>query len=93
MPAGVHAQLVRRLVILCATSSAPSVEALWYSPQLITYADTGRRVATVTIGPRSGSYLVELPRVGPGNKPRADRIEVVPAFSPERVASLVTRNT
>jgi hypothetical protein len=46
----------------------------------------------VTIGPRSGSYMVELVRVGADNEPQADRVEVVPACLPARVAFLVAQN-
>ncbi|MEV4172705.1 hypothetical protein [Nonomuraea sp. NPDC049709] len=46
----------------------------------------------MTIGERSGSYLVELPTVGPNNRPGPKRIEVVPATMPNRVAILVADN-
>ncbi|MEV5501645.1 hypothetical protein AB0M50_40250 [Nonomuraea fuscirosea] len=89
---GVNAQLIKRLAIQCETKPDPSAERLWYPPQLVIYADAGWRVATVTIGPRSGSYMVELVRVGADNEPQADRVEVVPACLPARVAFLVAQN-
>jgi hypothetical protein len=89
---GVNAQLIKRLAVECATKPGPSAETFWYPPQLILYADAGWKVATVTIGVRSGSYMVELMCVGPGNGARADRIEVVPASQPGRVAMLIGQN-
>ncbi|TMR23906.1 hypothetical protein ETD86_06130 [Nonomuraea turkmeniaca] len=90
--ASVNAQLIKRLAIQCATKPSPSAERLWYPPQLVIYADAGWKVATVTIGPRSGSYMVELARVGADNDPQADRVEVVPADLPVRVALLVAQS-
>ena len=89
---GVNAQLVKRLVIECGAHPGPFLEKLRYPPQLIIYADAGRRVARVTIGARSGAYMVELARGGPGNELRADKVEVVPASQPGYVALLVARN-
>ncbi|WP_157547877.1 hypothetical protein [Nonomuraea candida] len=90
---GVHAQLIKQQVpTRCAVLLHASGERLWHPPELTIYADGGWTVAVVTIGERSGSYLVELPRVGPGNKPCGKRIEVVPADRPHRVAVLVADN-
>ncbi|WP_327585031.1 hypothetical protein OHA25_56595 [Nonomuraea sp. NBC_00507] len=89
---GVHAQLIKRLVIECATKPSASAETLWYPPQLVIYADAGWRIATVTIGARSGSYMVELARVGPDNEAQADTVEAVPALLPSRVAHLVAQH-
>ncbi|MCP2352696.1 hypothetical protein [Nonomuraea roseoviolacea] len=58
-------------------------------PHLVVYADGGWRVATISIGPRSGSYLVELAQWGEDNEPRLDKVEVIPGDCPERVASLL----
>ncbi|MGP3964499.1 hypothetical protein ACTWPT_51925 [Nonomuraea sp. 3N208] len=88
----VHAQLIKRLVLRCETKPDPFAETLWYPPQLIIYADAGWKVATISIGPRSGSYMVELARVGPENEPQANRVEVVPACLPSRIARLVAQN-
>ncbi|MBT2229176.1 hypothetical protein [Nonomuraea sp. NEAU-A123] len=89
---GVNAQLVKRLVIECGAHPGPFIEKLRYPPQLVIYADAGWRVATVTIGVRSGAYMVELARGGPDNVLRADRVEVVSASEPGRVALLVAQN-
>ncbi|MFI7135117.1 hypothetical protein ACIBQ1_56310 [Nonomuraea sp. NPDC050153] len=90
--AGIHAQLIKRIADRCAIKLYSTGESLWHPPQLVIYADAGWKIATVTIGPRSGSYMVELARVGPGNEPRADRVEVVPAGMPHRVGLLVAQN-
>ncbi|GAA3154498.1 hypothetical protein GCM10010486_20750 [Nonomuraea roseoviolacea subsp. carminata] len=58
-------------------------------PRLVVYADGGWRVATISVGPRSGSYLVELAQWGEANEPRLDRVEAVPGGHPERVISLL----
>jgi hypothetical protein len=89
---GVNAQLIKRLVIECGAHPGPFIEKLRYPPQLVIYADAGWRVATVTIGVRSGSYMVELTRRRPDNEIRLDRVEVVPASQPSRVALLVAQN-
>jgi hypothetical protein len=89
---GVNAQLIKRLAVRCATRPASSVEALWHPPQLLIFADAGWRVATVSIGVHSGSYMVELARLGAGNAARADRVEVVPIGMPGRVGLLVAQN-
>ncbi|MGI5289167.1 hypothetical protein ACQEVF_38295 [Nonomuraea polychroma] len=89
---GVNTQLIKRLVIRCATRHSPTAEPLWYPPQLVIYADGGWRVASVTIGARSGSYMVELARIGLGDEAQSDRVQVVPASLPGRVALLVTQN-
>ncbi|MEV6859513.1 hypothetical protein AB0M44_00705 [Streptosporangium subroseum] len=52
-----------------------------HAPELVVHSAAGWVVATVTMGPRSGSYLVSM-RDG-GN------IETVPAENPEKVASLM----
>jgi hypothetical protein len=52
-----------------------------YTPELVIHSDAGWVIAVVTIGPRSGCYMVSIPR-GPG-------IETVPSDRPERVANLV----
>ena len=88
----VNAQLVKRLVIECGAHPGPFIEKLRYPPQLVIYADAGWRVATVTIGVRSGAYMVELARGGPDSELRADRVEVVAASEPGRVALLVAQN-
>jgi hypothetical protein len=83
---GVNAQLVKRLLVQCQTMPDLAVEPLWYPPQLIIHADGGRKVATVTLGVRSGSYVVEVARVGDDNEPLADRMRIVPVNKPEKVA-------
>ncbi|MCF6469686.1 hypothetical protein FAF44_14995 [Nonomuraea sp. MG754425] len=91
---GIHAELIKRQVpTRCAIRLYASEESLWHPPELVIYADAGWRVATVSIGERSGSYLVALARVGAGDEPRAARVEVVPAILPGRVALLVARQT
>ena len=89
---GVNAQLIKRLVIECGAHPGPFIEKLRYPPQLVIYADAGWRVATVSIGARSGAYMVELARGGPDAELWADRVEVVPASEPGRVALLVAQN-
>ncbi|MEQ4716101.1 hypothetical protein [Nonomuraea sp. B19D2] len=89
---GVHAQLIKRLSVQCETKPVPFAEKLWHPPQLVIYADAGWRVATVSIGRLSGSYMVELARVGAENESRADRVEVVPVNMPSRVGLLVAEN-
>ncbi|MFC4012599.1 hypothetical protein ACFOY2_35580 [Nonomuraea purpurea] len=91
--AGIHAELIKRRTDQCALKLYSNGETLWHPPELIVYADAGRRIATVTIGPRSGSYAVELAGVGPGNQPLADRVEFVPAAKPQHVGLLVAQNT
>ncbi|TMR15501.1 hypothetical protein ETD86_26945 [Nonomuraea turkmeniaca] len=90
--AGINAQLIKRLVIECDTKPEPSAKTLWHPPQLVIYADAGWKVATVTIGPRSGSYMVELPGGDDQGEVPATRTEVVPASLPSRVAILVAHN-
>jgi hypothetical protein len=89
---GVNAQLVKRLAITCEVQPTPSAKTSWHPPQLVIFAHAGWRVATVSIGPRSGSYLVELARVGLDNESYAARVEVVPADLPGRVALLVAQS-
>ncbi|NRQ30520.1 hypothetical protein HII36_01495 [Nonomuraea sp. NN258] len=89
---GVNAQLISRVWVEAKSGASSSVERRWHPPQLIIYADGGWRVATVSIGPRSGCYAVELAQIGPGNQPLADRIEVVPVNKPSRVARLIAQN-
>ncbi|MFD1547175.1 hypothetical protein [Nonomuraea guangzhouensis] len=89
---GVNAQLIKRLAVECEAEPYQPADKLRYPPQLIVYANAGWRVATVTIGVRSGAYMVELARGGPDNELRADRVEVVPAEQPGRVALLVAQN-
>ncbi|MFG6199089.1 hypothetical protein [Nonomuraea sp. JJY05] len=90
--AGINAQLIQRRADRCAITIAVTREPLWHPPELIIYANAGWRIATVTIGPRSGSYAVELARVEADNVPLADRIELVPASQPQRVGLLVAQN-
>ncbi|WP_157549641.1 hypothetical protein [Nonomuraea candida] len=73
----------------CAITVYGTNEDLWHQPEMTIHADAGWLVATVTIGERSGSYLVELARVGPGNEPAGTRTELVPSSRPYVVASLV----
>ncbi|MFI9591034.1 hypothetical protein [Nonomuraea sp. NPDC052265] len=82
----VNAQLVKRALIHCQTEPEPSVERLCHPPQLVVYANAGWKVATVSIGGRSGSYMVELARVGEHNQPLADRMRIVSGDEPENVA-------
>ncbi|MEU4577254.1 hypothetical protein [Nonomuraea sp. NPDC023979] len=85
---GINAQLIRRVAVQCATSPAPSAQSLWYPPQLVIYADKGRQIARISVGPRSGSYLVELVDDRPD---RAGRVEVVRGTEAKRVAWLISR--
>lgn len=89
---GVNAQLIKQLAVECGAEPGPPAERLRYPPHLVIYADAGWRLATVTVGARSGAYMVELARGGPDNALRADRVEVVPASQPGRVALLVAQN-
>ncbi|MGA5758214.1 hypothetical protein [Nonomuraea bangladeshensis] len=90
---GINAQLIkRRLPAQCAIKLYGTGEDLWHPPELIVYADGGWKIAIISIGERSGSYLVELPTVGTDNQPGTKRIEVVPATMPSRVAILVADN-
>ncbi|MFD9940900.1 hypothetical protein ACFWYW_45535 [Nonomuraea sp. NPDC059023] len=88
----IHAQLIKRIADRCAIKLYSTGETLWHPPKLIIYANAGWRIATVTVGPRSGSYAVELARGGPDNEPRHSRIEMVPSDYPDRVGLLVTQN-
>jgi hypothetical protein len=90
--AGVNAQLIKRPAVERGTTADRPAGTLWHPPQLVVYANEGRRIATVSVGIRSGSYMVELARTGPDNELRADRVEVVAASMPERVAWLVGQN-
>ncbi|TMR98884.1 hypothetical protein [Nonomuraea basaltis] len=90
--AGINAQLIQRRADRCAITIAVTREPLWHPPELIIYANAGWRIATVTIGACSGSYMVELARVGTDDELRRDRIEVVPPTMPSRVARLVAQN-
>ncbi|GAA3199426.1 hypothetical protein GCM10010486_81570 [Nonomuraea roseoviolacea subsp. carminata] len=89
---GIHAKLIKRIADRCAIKLYSTGETLWHPPKLIIYVNAGWRIATVTIGPRSGSYAVELARVGPDNETRHDRIEMVPSDHPDRVGLLVAQN-
>ncbi|MBT2229788.1 hypothetical protein [Nonomuraea sp. NEAU-A123] len=88
--AGVHAELIKRLVVECEINPDPSAATFWHPPELKIYADEGWRVATISIGPRSGSYMVELAQWGEDNEPRPDKIEVISGSRPEWVATLIT---
>ncbi|MEV4018488.1 hypothetical protein AB0J35_49150 [Nonomuraea angiospora] len=90
--AGINAQLIKRRADRCPITLCATGENLWHPPELIIYANAGWEIATVSVGERSGSYMVELSRVGPDNEPQADRIHVLPADLPKRVALLVARH-
>jgi hypothetical protein len=87
--AGVHAELIKRLAVECKIKPDPSAPTLWYPPELKIYADGGWLVATISIGPRSGSYMVELAQWGEDNEPRPVKIEVISGSRPEWVAALI----
>ncbi|MFI6535047.1 hypothetical protein ACIBHY_21540 [Nonomuraea sp. NPDC050547] len=87
--AGINAQLIQRRTDRCAITIAATREPLWHPPELIIYANAGWRVATVTIGPRSGGYRVELAQWGEDNEPRLDKVEVISGSHPECVAALI----
>ncbi|MGA4993535.1 hypothetical protein [Nonomuraea bangladeshensis] len=90
---GVHAELITRIAIDCERQPEPSAEKRRYPPALLVYADAGRRVATVTIGERSGNYLVELARMAApvADIPR-DWIAVVPAHLPDQAALVIAQH-
>ncbi|MEV4114168.1 hypothetical protein [Nonomuraea sp. NPDC049695] len=92
--AGIHEapRLIKRIADRCAIKLYSTGETLWHPLQLIIYANAGWRIATVTIGPRSGSYAVELARIGPDYETRHDRIEMVPSDHPDRVGLLAAQN-
>ncbi|MCF6474966.1 hypothetical protein FAF44_42335 [Nonomuraea sp. MG754425] len=90
---GVHAELIKRQIpTRCAVKLYASGESLWHPPELVIYTDAGWRVATVSVGERSGSYMVALARVGLDNESYAARVEVVPAHLPGRAALLVAQS-
>jgi hypothetical protein len=60
---------------------APLGEVRRHSPELIVHDDAGWMVATVSMGPRSGSYLVSIPN-GPG-------LQTVGSEYPEKAANLI----
>ncbi|MCF6476445.1 hypothetical protein FAF44_50115 [Nonomuraea sp. MG754425] len=89
---GIHAELIKRQIpTRCAVKLYASGESLWHPPELVIYTDAGWRVATVSIGERSGSYMVALARVGADDEPQTGRVEVVPAILPHRAALLVAQ--
>lgn len=87
--AGINARLIKRRADRCSITLYSTGENLWHPPEMTIYADAGWKVATISIGERSGSYLVEPPVVGPDDRPSGKRIEVVLAAMPDRVACLV----
>ncbi|MEV0621665.1 hypothetical protein AB0I81_50620 [Nonomuraea sp. NPDC050404] len=90
---GVHELLIMRSDPQpCAILVYGTNEDLWHQPEMTIQADGGWLVATVTVGERSGSFLVELPRVGPDNEPIGTRTELVPSTLPSRVALLVAEH-
>lgn len=82
---GLHTELLQRVTI-GAGQPNQAVESRRHPPQLIVYAGL-RKIATISIGPRSGSYLIELG--GCGALIQAAPIEVVPAARPDRAAQFV----
>ncbi|MEV5557326.1 hypothetical protein AB0L44_27045 [Nonomuraea wenchangensis] len=98
-----HAELITRIALDCERRPEPSAEKRRYPPALLVYADAGRRVATVTIGERSGSYLVELARIAnraatdvffatPATGMHRDWIAVVPAHLPDQAALVIAQH-
>lgn len=59
----------------------PLGERQRYTPELVVRSDAGWVIATVTMGQRSGSYMVSIPK--------SPDLEAVPSAYPERVANLV----
>ncbi|WP_436757829.1 hypothetical protein [Streptosporangium sp. V21-05] len=57
-----------------------------HAPELVAYGDGGRMVATVTVGSRSGCYLVRLPVAGVA-------AQTVSADQPHAVVDLVLAAT
>jgi hypothetical protein len=72
--------LVRRVAV-----NTESGRRRWNAPELLVPGPEGRRVATVTIGPRSGSYLIAVAGTPDG---RPGGVETVPA-SKERGARVI----
>jgi hypothetical protein len=92
--AGVHAQLIKRQASTrCTVMLYASGERLWHPPELTIYADAGWTLAVVTVGERSGSYMVELPTIDADNRPSGKRVEIVAATQPARVAKLVAEHS
>ncbi|MED7922722.1 hypothetical protein SMD20_00640 [Nonomuraea sp. LP-02] len=100
---GVHAELITRIALDCERRPEPSAEKRRHPPTLLVYADAGRRVATVTIGERSGSYLIELARIAnraetdvffaaPAADMHRDWIAVVPAHLPDQAALVIAQH-
>ncbi|MEZ7127032.1 hypothetical protein ACBR40_17015 [Nonomuraea sp. AD125B] len=88
-----HAELITRIAIDCERQPESSAEKRRYPPALLVYADAGRRVATVSIGERSGSYLVELARMAaPAADIPRDWIAVVPAYLPDQAALVIAQH-
>ncbi len=100
---GVQAELITRIALDCERRPESSAEKRRYPPALLVYAAAGRRVAAVTIGERSGSYLVELARVAnraatdvffatPTIDMHRDWIGVVPAHLPDQAALVIAQH-
>ncbi|WP_344918992.1 hypothetical protein [Streptosporangium oxazolinicum] len=62
----VRSHTVHTIVLKLSESGrpVPLAERRRHAPELVAYGDGGRMVATVTMGPRSGCYLVRLPATG-----------------------------
>jgi hypothetical protein len=81
---GISPTLIRRV----ADGPGPSAET---APQLVIYGEAGWRVATISVGPRSGMYLVDTARVGPDNERMRDLRALVPPAMPHRAVRLVAQ--
>ncbi|MEV0354372.1 hypothetical protein AB0H88_52265 [Nonomuraea sp. NPDC050680] len=87
---GIHARCVERFDITARMGGEePLVQTRRHPPQLLVFADGGRRMATISVAPSSGAYVVELAQWGEDNEPRPDKATAIPENQPERVAALI----
>jgi hypothetical protein len=79
---GISPTLIRR----AADEPEPGEEPIDPAPQLVIYRDAGERAATVAVGRRSGTYIVDVVRPCHGGERRALVSPAMPHFVARLVA-------
>jgi hypothetical protein len=84
---GVPPTLIQRVT----ANPEPTADVTAPSPQLVIYGESGWRVATISVGPRSGMYLVDTAQVGSDNGRMPDLRALVPPAMAHRAVRLVAQ--
>jgi hypothetical protein len=87
----VHTHSVSRIGLTLEGSGPPYPRnrCVQYAPELLVFAPQGWLVATVSVLPRSGEYLLALTRTGADDWPQADLRRMIPANRPDLVAGAI----